>query len=70
MAKPWKTYYCTDHDEFNPIGCASVISALNIKEARKQLKEALKEHGLNPDKKFTLNRLKSGETVILQDGDY
>jgi len=70
MIKPWKTYYCTDHDLFEPTGCASVVSAIDKKSARKKLRKVLKEHGLNEKKEFTLTRLKVGETIILYDGNY
>ena len=66
----WKTYYCTDHDQFNPVGSASIVSSTDKRTAVKKLKKALKERGLDSEKPFTLKRLKVDETVILIDGNY
>lgn len=70
MYHGYNTYYCTDHDHFNPVGCASIVNAVDKRTARKKLKRALKERGLDEKMKFTLTRLRLGETIILQDGEY
>jgi hypothetical protein len=63
-------FTCNDHDNFWPVGSASVILAHDEVHARQLLAKALKDHGLNPDK-FTLHRLETKpQAVILWDGDY
>lgn len=67
-----KLYKCTDHAQFNPVGCASIVLAENTKEAHRLLRSALRARGL-PDKPFTLLELpldKGPYAWILCDGEY
>lgn len=65
-------YVCTDHAGHYPVGVCSVIIARSEEEAGELLRLELRDHGLNPDEKFTLRRLNSAvpKAFILLDGDY
>lgn len=66
-----KLYKCTDHDNFWPVGCASIVLAHDEDEARGLLREALNDHGLNGDEPFTLDVVRMyPRTMILWDGNY
>ncbi len=66
-------YYCTDHDTFWPVGCASIVRAKDEKEAQEMLDAALKKRGLKPFAgwDYTLKELgREHQAVILVDGNY
>jgi hypothetical protein len=66
-----KLFTCTDHDNFWPVGAASIALAENEEEAHELLKKALEDHGLSGED-FTLQEvdLNSPQAVILCDGSY
>lgn len=65
-------YVCTDHDGHWPVGVCSVVVANDESEASCLLGLALREHGLNGNKPFTLRRLStdSPKAFVLLDGEY
>jgi len=65
-------YVCTDHDAFWPVGACSIVVAESEFHAGELLHVALKTHGLNPDKGFTLRKLnvETSQAFILLDGQY
>lgn len=71
---PLNVYVCTDHDNFWPVGCASVIFAETMGQAQRLLDAALVEKGLKPhaESGYTLELLSMGEpkAVVLWDGNY
>ena len=71
MADRMKIFTCTDHDNFWPVGCASVVVAKDQGQARTLLSAALTNHGLKGNG-FTLQELDTAESkaVILWDGNY
>jgi hypothetical protein len=67
-----KIYVCTDHDGHWPVGVCSVIVAFTEESAREMLKDELRDHGLDPEKPFTLRQLNltNPKAFVLLDGEY
>ncbi len=67
-----RVFTCIDHASHWPVGCASVIVALNKRRAITLLKKALITDGLDPNEPFTLQELDLTKTqaIILDNGEY
>jgi hypothetical protein len=68
-----RVWYCIDHDGHWPVGTASIAVAATEDEARADLIEELRKHGIRqPKGDFTLVELNTSQrgAVVLLDGDY
>ena len=67
-----QVWVCTDHEGHWPTGVASVVVAPDEETARKLLRDALRERGLEKDRPFTLEALDIGQdhAVVLRNGNY
>ena len=69
-----KVWYSTDHSSFWPVGCASVVVAESIEEARQLLDYALLDEGLTGsiDHPYTLIEvpLNKPAAYVLNTGNY
>lgn len=66
-----KIFTCTDHDQFYPVGGASVVLAKNKSAARLLLNAALKKRGLKVTEYHLVEIDASfADAYILADGDY
>lgn len=66
-----KVWVCTDHATFYPVGGASVVLAETKDIAERLLRDALKRHGLDGDRPFTLTPVDHWrQAIILCDGNY
>lgn len=67
-----KVFVSANHDQFWPVGCASVAVAENEDEARRLLDAALAAKGLKTGagKPYTLCEVAPGTAVVLADGEY
>lgn len=69
-----KTFVCTDHDRFYPVGAASIVFAYDEETAQMLLDSALKARGLktSDESPYTLREISSNSqyAMILVDGNY